>query len=596
MSVEAIAPASALVFSSRDPDVLHGALWMDISTLNTAEGAARGLAALADMDAFRASLAALLVTAMNDHIAEQPLEGRDGQPTRLGGDLAHAATVSEVALVQGISEASAARIVNFSTALVGTHSGPPEALASGDITEAHARIIVEQASSLPEEAAHAFGIEALTKLRSRKGHLRTPSEFRTIVRNLRERRHPESIVARKARARSDRGVWFRPEDDGMCSLTALLPAETGLSMYERIDALARAAQAPEDELRTLPQLRADVLAQLTLLGTGSSARDSGTSPAGEPSAPARESSGPAGESCAQAGEASLAAGEACAPAGEAASESPGRSGGAVLELEDLLGRVKAEIVVHIPAAVLLGASDDVAELEGYGVIDATTARQLAAAAPTWERLLTDVDGTPLSLGRTAYRPPAGLRRFIRYRDGTCIVPNCTGAAERAEIDHTIEWQDGGTTDATNLALLCRKHHALKSLALFHLRREAARDPARDPEGQAAGPQAGREGENPPRVSGELVWETLLGRRYPAEPLDRSHLLGSPSANQRADGPSVPPSPSTENDGASTTPALGVPSEGHGDTSPSSDTPPSPVTPPSSDSPPSSVIRNDPPPF
>ncbi|WP_422934808.1 HNH endonuclease signature motif containing protein [Sinomonas sp. P47F7] len=68
-----------------------------------------------------------------------------------------------------------------------------------------------------------------------------------------------------------------------------------------------------------------------------------------------------------------------------------------------------------------------------------------------------------SLGRSAYRPPKGLRRFIEYRDGTCQFPGCTRAARKAEIDHLTEWQDGGTTDAENLHALCTKHHALKSL-------------------------------------------------------------------------------------------------------------------------------------
>jgi hypothetical protein len=213
----------------------------------------------------------------------------------------------------------------------------------------------------------------------------------------------------------------------------------------------------------------------------------------------------------------------------------------IADLEELIGRVKAEIVVHIPLAVLLGASDDAAELEGYGVVDATTARQLAAAAPTWERLMTDDEGVPVMLGRTAYRPPAGLRRFIQFRDGTCLVPGCTCAAERAEVDHTIEWQDGGTTDADNLALLCRKHHALKSLALFHLRRESKSS----------------------TVSGELVWETMLGRRYPAEPLDRSHLF-----DPRTDEvPRIQPPPEAP-----------------------------PAAAPEGNPTPSSVVRNDPPPF
>jgi hypothetical protein len=177
--------------------------------------------------------------------------------------------------------------------------------------------------------------------------------------------------------------------------------------------------------------------------------------------------------------------------------------------EELLARVTADIVVHIPLAVALGASDDVAQLDGHGVVDPATARLLAAAAPTWQRLFIDADGVPLALGRTAYRPPRGLRRYLEYRDGTCRVPGCTRPAHTSEADHTTEWQDGGTTDAVNLALLCPRHHALKSLALFRLKHQR---------GTPAPGQA-------PDTSSELLWQTLLGHEYPAEPADRSHILG-----------------------------------------------------------------------
>ncbi|WP_175637465.1 HNH endonuclease signature motif containing protein [Sinomonas mesophila] len=487
-------PETLPAFTSRDAAVLRGSLWIDPDTLAGPGGTARALKALADFDAYTAALRAFLVNLLGQQIADEPLEGRQGQPTRLGGDLGHAVTVSEVALLQGTSEAAAARTVNFSDALVAVHPAVHEALLSGDITEAHAKVIVEQASTLPEEAAEPFGLEALARLRTRRGHLRTPGELRAIVRALRERLHPESITKRRIRAQADRGVWFQAEDDGMCTLTALLPAEIGLAAYQRIDAIAHAAHGKDGEARTTPQLRADALAQALLTD-----------------APAGPNDGP---------QATLV---------EAVYPTP------VPVPEGLADLVRAEIVVHLPAAVLLGASDDAAELEGYGVIDAQTARELAAAAPTWQRIWTDADGVPVRLGRTAYRPPEPLRRFIRYRDGVCLVPGCTCAARRAEIDHTIEWQDGGPTDADNLTLLCPKHHALKSLALFTLRRKA--------EQEGADPSA--------PISGELLWRTLLGFEHPAEPLDRSHILGplrESIPDPRAPEPDTPepstPEPST----------------------------------------------------
>jgi hypothetical protein len=459
---------------------------LDPAALDTARGVAEALEAFADFDAYSAAMRAFLVDRCAQLISEEPLEGRDGQPTRLGGDVAHAVTVSEVALLQGTSEAAAARTVNFSRALVGHHPAVHEALLSGDLTEAHARIIIEQASTLPEAAAEQLGIEALGRLRSRKGHRRTPSEFRRVVLALRERLHPESISRRRTHAEADRAVWLHPDDDGMCTLTALLPAEIGVAAFQRIDAIAHSAHKAEGEYRTTPQLRADAFAQALLEAGGTAERP------------------------------------------DPATHDPGPSPVLVPSPEGLADLLRPEIVVHIPAALLLGASDDVAELEGYGVVDAHTARGLAAAAPTWQRLWTDSEGVPVKLGRTAYRPPDSLRRFIRYRDGACRVPGCMRAARRAEIDHTVEWQDGGSTDADNLALLCAKHHALKSLALFTLRRQA-------------------------NDTG-LVWTTLLGFDHPAEPLDRDHILGPRTVDPRVGAhvsaqPPGPPGPAPPPDGA-----------------------------------------------
>ncbi len=61
-----------------------------------------------------------------------------------------------------------------------------------------------------------------------------------------------------------------------------------------------------------------------------------------------------------------------------------------------------------------------------------------------------------------YRPSRALADFIRCRDLTCRFPGCHQPAEFCDIDHTIPYDLGGPTHASNLKLACRKHHLLKT--------------------------------------------------------------------------------------------------------------------------------------
>ncbi|MCA4135454.1 HNH endonuclease signature motif containing protein, partial [Arthrobacter sp. M4] len=81
-------------------------------------------------------------------------------------------------------------------------------------------------------------------------------------------------------------------------------------------------------------------------------------------------------------------------------------------------------------------------------------------------------------------------------------PGCTRRASTCEPDHTIEWQDGGTTDPANLALLCRKHHALKSIGAWSYRHA------------------------PP--TGHLSWTSPLGRKHTTEPASFSMPADPPA--------------------------------------------------------------------
>lgn len=484
-------PADHMVFAARSGSALRGRLWTIDPSLMDYATAAELLVEMPRLIAYAEALQATAVECVREGIANEPLSVRDGQPERLDGNVAHGLAVTEVATIQETSEGAAARRVNTSEALCTIHLGVLEALEAGDIHFHHAQTIVEQAATLPEEAREWFGLLALEKARTKTGRLRTPPEFRRAVRDLREKLHPESIATRKREAAAERGVWCRPEQDGMLTLTALMPAVTGLALYKRVDELARAAHRGPDEHRTLPQLRHDVLAHLSLTGD-------------------------------------------LKPMDKDPLEAPPRAVPTsglpepVRIPDDFAAHTKGRVVVHIATQALTGIkppnalagpnstpqprSRDTAYLDGYGVIDAETARRLAAAASVWERLWTDADGTPLRLGRTAYRPSAAQRRFLEYRDGTCTFPGCLIAAGCAELDHTHEWQDGGGTNADNLAHLCRKHHALKSLALVHARQEAA----------AVARDAGTEYSEP---TGAMVFATMLGYERTTTPADRDRLLG-----------------------------------------------------------------------
>ena len=61
-----------------------------------------------------------------------------------------------------------------------------------------------------------------------------------------------------------------------------------------------------------------------------------------------------------------------------------------------------------------------------------------------------------------YRPSAALADFVRCRDLTCRFPGCECPADFCDIDHTIPYDRGGPTHASNLKALCRKHHLLKT--------------------------------------------------------------------------------------------------------------------------------------
>ncbi|MGX1162889.1 uncharacterized protein DUF222 [Arthrobacter sp. SLBN-100] len=310
------------------------------------------------------------------------------------------------------------------------------ALQAGTITWPHALVMVEETTSLDPAGAAALEAYFLDPETPRPATAATIGEIpahrlRHKARTWRERHHAETIEKRHAKAVADRRVECRPDQDGMAWLAAYLPADQALAGWNRLNALARAAQGP-DEPRTLTQIRADKFASAIL--TSGTSRGSGDS------------------SSVRAGNSTGTGGGAGNYEGAGAGTDPNPS-----------STIRAQVLVTVPVFALMGLTEEPAMLDGFGPIPPSMARDLVAdGADSFHRVLVDPrDGAPLEIGRTSYRVTKAMKKALELRDGRCTFPGCNNPSLDNDTDHLQAWQHGGHTGISNLAQLCPKHHRLK---------------------------------------------------------------------------------------------------------------------------------------
>jgi hypothetical protein len=321
--------------------------------------------------------------------------------------------VTEVAASLSLPERTAERLIDEARMLIHQLPATFTALQEGEISRRHAKVMVDHAHTLPEEALAAFEGAALPHARCL-----TPTKFDRRARILRERTHPDSIDDRKVEAIENRSVSLDPARDGMSYLVAYLPAEQGVAIINRLTDIARAEDGAR-ESRTIAQLKADILAGLLIDGVvdNSYVDDSIVDERGMLASPVFRA---------------------------------GHGHG-----------ITARVMITVPVLTLLGHDDEPAMLEGYGPIDTETAKRLTADAPSMIRLLTDPHtGIVLGVGKSR-QIPRELRRWLRLRDETCRFVGCNQPARVCDLDHTTDVQHGGLTEESNLADLCPKHHDTK---------------------------------------------------------------------------------------------------------------------------------------
>ncbi|WP_138944880.1 HNH endonuclease signature motif containing protein [Plantibacter sp. M259] len=326
--------------------------------------------------------------------------------------LSRRSTCAALAMATRTPERTIQRATNDAERLVNDAPAVLASLEAGRISARHAQVITDQLCDVPAAGRAAF-LQAVLPVAERM----TAAGLKSRARVLRERLHPESITARAVRSEADRRVEFEPAADGMAWVHLFTTAPIAQGIIERVEAAAAGSRNAGDT-RTCAQLQADALAALAL--TGVTPEDVMSSPV---------------------------------------LPHP-------IEVQE---HIVPTVQITVPALAMAGVSDAPATLDGYGPIDPETAARIAVNAPSFTRILVQPEtGAVLSVGRNQYRVPADLQRAVRLRDGTCRAPGCGRRARACDLDHSVAWEDGGTTDVGNLACLCRHHHRMKHLPGWNL--------------------------------------------------------------------------------------------------------------------------------
>ncbi|MGK0741631.1 DUF222 domain-containing protein [Leucobacter sp. Z1108] len=427
------------------------------------------------------------IVALSQHVREEVAPGAsDTQDVVLRSFVAECATrvqVSDRALLEQCSQAWNLA-TRFPTVLT--------ALGVGQITTAHVRAIVAAGAQLPggaEGATVRAGFES--RALELAGEL-TPGRLRTKLRQVAESLDPVSLDVRHEAAVACRRVWVRELEDGMAEIGAEVSAVLAYGIFDRLTQGARAtkraigatgAADPDVDVRGMDQLRADIFADLLLTGV-----------TGNPcEIDAERCAGLADDD------------ESGAGAGRVWRAPTHRAG--------ILG-VAPTITVLLPT----GEHAEHATLSGYGPIDAVTARQLSAVAPGWNRVGLNEDGGVTSTDR--YRLTEAMRRTLEARDQHCRFPGCRMPTHFCDVDHTVEWMNGGKTSLENQAFMCKRHHALKHPDLLDTARWSVRQ----------------------EPGGTLIWTSPLGVDHPDRPEYAYAGSPSPSPSASASASASPPPP------------------------------------------------------
>jgi hypothetical protein len=357
------------------------------------------------------------------------VDGRGAAGTDHGGPVASTAAWLRARTRMGYPDAH--QRVRVARAL---HRGPlpgtARALATGELSYAHAAVLTRSTQALPAAtvaAAEPVLLEAARRL--------DPPRLRKVVGHLGEVADPDAAEQQALRRHARRGLWVAPTLEGMVAVDGLLDPEAGETLLTALEPLARPSTADDD--RTAAQRRADALTELARrqLEGGRLPQSGGVRPQVTVTVDLASLLGQPGL--------------------------PSAEGGWVGPLPAETARRLACDAAVTRVLVTRHHRDDhhaAGEASDNSGADDDLAARLRAAMTLLPPALGGARPEPLEVGRATRVVAPAQRTALTVRDGGCRFPGCDRPVAWCDAHHLRHWLHGGPTDLQNLVLLCRGHH------------------------------------------------------------------------------------------------------------------------------------------
>lgn len=343
-------------------------------------------------------------------------------PSEGGGPLAGVdeSEREDISTALRLAPATAQSRIDIARTLVNNLPHTCSALATGEISSAHATVIARETATAIRDGAADSIIFEIEERAIAYAEFHTPGQLATHIRNTVAKFVPEEFEEATSRATALRRVSCYNDSDGMSTVVAILPAADAQVVMNSIEAYI---------LRQEQRTHSQSISQSNV-----------------------------SESLTADGEAKLTIDQKRADALSAICSH------FLADISETVTPQRRPITVNvtIDLPTLLGLAENPGQLAGYGPIPASVARELASDA-RWKRFITEPQtGNLLDFGRESYEPPQHLKDFLIARDRTCRFPGCRRSALLSDLDHAESWESGGVTSADNIGALCRRHHRLKT--------------------------------------------------------------------------------------------------------------------------------------
>ncbi|MGH8938315.1 MAG: DUF222 domain-containing protein, partial [Actinomycetes bacterium] len=395
-----------------------------------------------------------------------------GQPS--DAEIIRSAVVGEIQVALGISEWSAAQLMDLAQRLTSVLPDTLAALEAGRLDLTRAKALAEATRLLPNDLAHQVELLLLPGAGTAPWDGPSPRAWRARIDRAVVRADADAARRRRAQAVRQRLVRSWRLDNGTAELLINAPAEDVAMAESVINDLARkwSTHGPDGERLTMDQRRVDSL--MDVFRRIRDGRELPTLPVrrereiglvlhadtlfGDPRTQSARSSSPDPEGPASHAQPSAA---------DCPGELRGLGDSVALDPVSAAELARSELARGVALNIMLVGPDG------------TLQQVIRLPRPPdggWTR--AGVVGAvhaalrvPPDLSTERYAPTTAIDAHVRARQPRCVSYDCPRNSRRCDLDHDVPWPRGPTS-VDNLAPRCRRNHEVKTRGLVRTRLQA----------------------------------------------------------------------------------------------------------------------------